>query len=213
MRYEWKCGRLCEMRVFHQRNSGTGYLWAVGLKFQHAKRKIRRLLRFCFDSDWRANMEHNAILYKKKRNVSYNIYINVCACGCMCVYFYVFVCVCFRVIFLVYIYIRDVRIRDVALKTYQRQWTIGKSGERGSGISMLAAQHDDDDIREIWRKNWSEGVCDFLSYFLFHSLRYFMLIYIYIYIYIYVYICISIKYFMLIYIYIYIYTRYFQLIR
>ena len=33
------------------------------------------------------------------------------------------------------------RIRDVALKTYQRRWTIGKSGERGSGISVLAAQH------------------------------------------------------------------------
>ena len=26
-----------------------------------------------------------------------------------------------------------VRIRDVALKTYQRRWTIGRSGERGSG--------------------------------------------------------------------------------
>ena len=36
-----------------------------------------------------------------------------------------------------------VRIRDVALKTCQRWWTIGKSGERGSGISVLAAQHDD----------------------------------------------------------------------
>ena len=38
-----------------------------------------------------------------------------------------------------------VRIQDVALKTCQRRWTIGKSGERGSGISMLAARHDDDD--------------------------------------------------------------------
>ena len=38
-----------------------------------------------------------------------------------------------------------VRIRDVAQKTRQRRWTIGKSGERGSGISVLAAQHDDDD--------------------------------------------------------------------
>ena len=36
-----------------------------------------------------------------------------------------------------------VRIRDVALKTYQR-WLIGRSGERGSGISELAAWHDDD---------------------------------------------------------------------
>ena len=38
-----------------------------------------------------------------------------------------------------------VRIRDVALKTYQSRWTIGRSGERGSGISVLAARHDDDD--------------------------------------------------------------------
>ena len=27
----------------------------------------------------------------------------------------------------------------------QRRWTIGRSGERGSGISVLAAQHDKDD--------------------------------------------------------------------
>ena len=38
-----------------------------------------------------------------------------------------------------------VRIQDVALKTFQRRWTIWKSGERGSGISQLAARHDDDD--------------------------------------------------------------------
>ena len=38
-----------------------------------------------------------------------------------------------------------VRIRDVALKPCQRRWTIGKSGDRGSGISVLAARHDDDD--------------------------------------------------------------------
>ena len=42
-------------------------------------------------------------------------------------------------------YSRYVRIRDVALKTYRRRWTIGRSGERRSGISMLAAQHNDDD--------------------------------------------------------------------
>ena len=38
-----------------------------------------------------------------------------------------------------------VRIRGVALKTCQRRWTIERSGERGSGISMLAARPDDDD--------------------------------------------------------------------
>ena len=35
-----------------------------------------------------------------------------------------------------------VRIQDVALKTCQRWWMIGKSGERGSGIFVLAARHD-----------------------------------------------------------------------
>ena len=38
-----------------------------------------------------------------------------------------------------------VKIRDVALKTNQRRWTIGRSGEGGSGISVPAARHDDDD--------------------------------------------------------------------
>ena len=38
-----------------------------------------------------------------------------------------------------------VRIRDVVQKTCPRRWTIGKSGERGSGISVLPARHDDDD--------------------------------------------------------------------
>ena len=38
-----------------------------------------------------------------------------------------------------------VRIRDEDLRIYQRWWTIGKSGERGSGISVLAARRDDDD--------------------------------------------------------------------
>ena len=38
-----------------------------------------------------------------------------------------------------------VRIRDVVLKTWQRWWAIGRSGERGSGISESVARHDDDD--------------------------------------------------------------------
>ena len=29
-------------------------------------------------------------------------------------------------------------------RTCQRRWTIGRSGERGSGISVLAARHDDE---------------------------------------------------------------------
>ena len=38
-----------------------------------------------------------------------------------------------------------VRIRDVVQETCMRQLTIGKSGERGSGISVLTVQHDYDD--------------------------------------------------------------------
>ena len=33
----------------------------------------------------------------------------------------------------------------VALKTGQKRWTIGRSGERGSEISVLAAREDDED--------------------------------------------------------------------
>ena len=45
-----------------------------------------------------------------------------------------------------YTYSSNVRIWDVALETNRRRWTIGRSGERGSGISVLAARHDDDDL-------------------------------------------------------------------
>ena len=40
-----------------------------------------------------------------------------------------------------------VMIRDVALKTYQKRWTIRRSGERGSAISVRAARHDDDELQ------------------------------------------------------------------
>ena len=43
-----------------------------------------------------------------------------------------------------------VRIQVVVLKTYLGRWTIGRSGERGSGISVLPARYDDDDD---WRLN------------------------------------------------------------
>ena len=46
-------------------------------------------------------------------------------------------------------YCSCVRIRDIALKTCQRRWTKGRSGERGSWISVLAARHDDDDDLKI----------------------------------------------------------------
>ena len=43
-------------------------------------------------------------------------------------------------------YSNYVRTQDVILKTCRRRWMIGRSGERGSGISVLAARHDDDYI-------------------------------------------------------------------
>ena len=49
----------------------------------------------------------------------------------------------------IHIYSNSVRIRDVALKTCQRRWMIGRSGERGSGISVPAARYDDDDDDDI----------------------------------------------------------------
>ena len=39
-------------------------------------------------------------------------------------------------------------IQDAALKTSRVRWTIGTSGERGSGRSVIAAQHDDHDDDE-----------------------------------------------------------------
>ena len=42
-------------------------------------------------------------------------------------------------------YNSSVPLQDVALKTYRKRWTIEKGGEKGSGISVLMVQHDDDD--------------------------------------------------------------------
>ena len=39
----------------------------------------------------------------------------------------------------------SVPIRDVAPKTCKKQWTIGRGGKRGSGISLLMVRRDDDD--------------------------------------------------------------------
>ena len=51
-----------------------------------------------------------------------------------------------------------VRIRDVVLKTYLGRWTIGRSGERGSGISVLPARYDDDDdIYNVIRRKLKPG--------------------------------------------------------
>ena len=51
-----------------------------------------------------------------------------------------------------HIFSNYVMIQDVVLKTCKRRWTIGRSGERGSGISVLPARHDDDDDIYIVRE-------------------------------------------------------------
>ena len=47
-------------------------------------------------------------------------------------------------------YSSSVRTPDVALRTCQKRWTIGSSGERGSGISVLVARHDNDITMHIY---------------------------------------------------------------
>ena len=47
-------------------------------------------------------------------------------------------------------YSNYVRTQDVTLKPCRRRWMIGRSGERGSRISVLAARHDDDDDDDIY---------------------------------------------------------------
>ena len=43
----------------------------------------------------------------------------------------------------------NVRIQGVVLKTYLGRWTIGRSGERGPGISVLPTRYDDDDDDDV----------------------------------------------------------------
>ena len=45
-----------------------------------------------------------------------------------------------------------VRIQVVVLKTCLGRWMIGRSGERGSGISVLPARYDDDDDIKFSKK-------------------------------------------------------------
>ena len=50
-------------------------------------------------------------------------------------------------------YSSSVRIRNVALRISQKRWTIGRSVERGSRISMLVARQDDDDDNILFWTN------------------------------------------------------------
>ena len=66
-----------------------------------------------------------------------------------------------------------VRIWDVAQKICQRRWTIGRSGERGSGISAPVAWHDaDDDLLHctfglIWIQGYFDKISTFLTFLLY----------------------------------------------
>ena len=51
-----------------------------------------------------------------------------------------------------HIYSSYVKIWDVALKTCQKRWMIGRSGERGSGISVLVARYDDNTYEKKKKK-------------------------------------------------------------
>ena len=53
-------------------------------------------------------------------------------------------------------YSSSVRIWGVALGTYRMRWTIGRGGERGSGISVLMAQQDDERDQKHFIKVFSE---------------------------------------------------------
>ena len=49
---------------------------------------------------------------------------------------------------------------DTGCSPEDRRWTIGRSGERGSGIFVLAARHDDDDDIAIYPNTHAEAESD-----------------------------------------------------
>ena len=65
-------------------------------------------------------------------------------------------------------YSSSVPIREVTQRICRKQWTIGMGGKRWSGISVLIAQHDDDDdgigisqkVNVIWRLKLKHACCD-----------------------------------------------------
>ena len=79
-----------------------------------------------------------------------------------------------------------VRILDVVQKTCLRRWTIGKSGERGSGISVLPARHDDDDIYiyiyiytfnlSFLREYFVDKIFDLQHFICLHTIKWFQFI-------------------------------------
>ena len=81
-----------------------------------------------------------------------------------------------------------VKIRDVVLKTCLGRWTIGRSGERGSGISVLTARHDDDDINIVYHAYWEKQ-----HTYTYTSLSHSLSLSLYIYIYVCVCVCVCIN--------------------
>ena len=59
-------------------------------------------------------------------------------------------------------YSSSVPIRDEAQRTYWKQWAIGRGSERGPGISVQIARHDDDDdlkrIRKLLETEHIQGI-------------------------------------------------------
>ena len=55
-------------------------------------------------------------------------------------------------------YSSSVRIRDVAQSTCQKHGTIRRSGERGSGISVLVARQDDEMMKTTHHCGSARGV-------------------------------------------------------
>ena len=76
-------------------------------------------------------------------------------------------------------YSSSVLIGDVALRTCWKQWTIGRYGERGSEISMLIAQHNDDDnnwfLRKILYSCWLH-ICSYIAFLCASHQAYFLCI-------------------------------------
>ena len=62
------------------------------------------------------------------------------------------------------IYNNSVPIQDVALKTSRERWTIEPGGMRGSGRSLLAARHNDDNDDDLCNNSFSYYKVKFRPY-------------------------------------------------
>ena len=84
-----------------------------------------------------------------------------------------------------------VRTQDVTLKTCRKWWMIGRSGEWGSGISVLAARHDDDMYVPMSRHM---SRCEYMYVCMYVRADEYMCMYMrmYTYIYIYIYVCVCV---------------------